>query len=121
MVEHPLKISNYLPPKYWGTWLLFLIMRLIALLPLSIIEKIGAGFGLLIYRVIPSRRRVARINITQAYPEYSDKQIKTLMRKSFISLGISRNFILLSKKAWTAASLAAFNTAPMLPPSLPTS
>ena len=89
MVEQPLKISNYLSPRYWGTWLLFLIMRLIALLPLSIMEKVGAGFGLLIYQLVPSRRRVARINITQAYPDYSEQQIKTLMRKSFISLGIS--------------------------------
>ena len=88
MIKKPLKISTYLSPKYWGTWLLFLIMRLIALLPLSVIEKIGAGFGLLIYRLIPSRRRVARINIKQAYPEYSEQQIKTLMRQSFISLGI---------------------------------
>ena len=89
MIKKPLKISTYLSPKYWGTWLLFLIMRLIALLPLSVIEKIGAGFGLLIYRLIPSRRRVARINIKLAYPEYSEQQIKTLMRQSFISLGIS--------------------------------
>ena len=89
MVEQPLLLRNYLSPKYWGTWLLFLIMRLIALLPLSVIEKIGAGFGLLIYRLIASRRRVARINIKQAYPEYTEQQIKDLMRKSFISLGIS--------------------------------
>lgn len=89
MVGQPLKFRHYLSPKYWGTWLLFLIMRLIVLLPLSVIEKIGAGLGLIIYRLMPSRRRVARTNIKQAYPEYSEQQIKTLMRQSFISLGIS--------------------------------
>ena len=89
MVEQPLRIRNYLSPKYWGTWLLLGIMRLIALLPLSLIEKIGSGFGLLIYHTIPSRRRVARINIKQAYPEYTEQHIKDLMKKSYVSLGIS--------------------------------
>lgn len=89
MVEKPVKFSDYLAPKFWGMWFLFLIMRLIALLPLSIIETIGTGLGLLVYRLLPSRRRIARINIKQAYPEYTEAQIKQLMRKSFISLGIS--------------------------------
>jgi len=99
MAEKPIRSTSYLAPKYWGTWLLFLIMRLVALLPLSVIEAIGTGLGLLTYRLLPSRRRVARINIRQAYPEFDEDQIKHLMRKSFISLGIS---VFESGLAWWA-------------------
>ncbi len=65
------------------------ILRLIASLPISFINKIGSALGLLIYRVIPSRRRVARINLKQAYPDLSDAEINTLSKKSFKSMGIS--------------------------------
>lgn len=99
MVESTPGITAYLAPKYWGMWLLFLIMRLVALLPLPLIEIIGTGLGLLVYRLLPSRRRIARINIKQAYPEYDEQQIKHLMRKSFISLGIS---VFESGLAWWA-------------------
>lgn len=44
---------------------------------------------MLIYRTISSRRRVARINLKQAYPEYSDAEIDKLNKKAFRSLGIS--------------------------------
>ena len=52
-------------------------------------QAIGAGLGLLVYRLVPSRRRVARINIRQAYPDYSEEQIRALNIASFKSLGIS--------------------------------
>jgi len=92
-------ITNYLTPRYWGTWLLFLIMRLVTLLPLWAIEKTGSAFGLMIYRLFPSRRRIARINIQQAYPDYTEPQIKSLLHQSFSSLGIS---VFESGLAWWA-------------------
>jgi len=44
---------------------------------------------MLIYRTVPSRRRAARINLKQAYPDFSDKEIDELNKKAFKSLGIS--------------------------------
>ncbi len=44
---------------------------------------------MLIYRVTPSRRRTARINIKQAFPELGTEEIETLNKKSFQSMGIS--------------------------------
>lgn len=38
---------------------------------------------------MPSRRRAARINLKQAYPDLSDKEIDSLNKKAFKSLGIS--------------------------------
>jgi len=85
----PLNPGNYLAPKYWPLWLVFGLMRLISMLPLRWMQAIGAGIGLLIYRLVASRRRVARINIKQAYPDYSEEQIRELNIASFKSLGIS--------------------------------
>lgn len=84
-----LKIRDWLHPKYWGMWLFFGFLRLIILLPLKWIEAIGSFFGSLLYRLVPSRRRVTRINIQQAYPEYTEAEIKKLMKACYKSLGIS--------------------------------
>lgn len=89
MVKKPLHFSDYLAPKHWGIWLLFTFMRLVTLLPLPVINLVGGALGLLVYHLMPSRRRVARANIRQAYPDYDDRQIRQLMRQSFISVGIS--------------------------------
>ena len=49
----------------------------------------GSALGILIYRIVPSRRRAARINLKQAYPDLADKEIDELNKKAFRSLGIS--------------------------------
>ncbi len=85
----PLKASDYIAPRYWPMWLAFGLLRLMTMLPTRWNQAIGAGLGLLVYRLVPSRRRVARINIRQAYPDYSEAQIRALNIASFKSLGIS--------------------------------
>ena len=85
----PLNARAYLAPKYWPMWLAFGLLRLMTMLPIRWTQAIGAGLGLLVYRLVPSRRRVARINIRQAYPDYSEEQIRALNVASFKSLGIS--------------------------------
>lgn len=70
-------------------WLFFMFLRLVTLLPLRAIEAIGALLGWLLYRLAPARRRVTRINIQQAYPEYKEDDIKKLVKASYRSIGIS--------------------------------
>lgn len=70
-------------------WLGIGLLRLSAFLPLRFWYKPGAALGLLIYHLMPSRRRVARINLRQAYPGYSEQQVKNLNKAAFKSLGIS--------------------------------
>jgi len=83
------QLRSYLAPKYWGLWFAIGILRLAAYLPISLIWKIGSALGTLIYRIIPSRRRAARINLKQAYPDLSNEDIDKLNKKAFKSLGIS--------------------------------
>ena len=87
--ESGLQLQRWLHPKYWGMWFFFAFLRIVTLLPLSWIEAIGGFLGWLLYRLAPSRRRVCRINIQQAYPEYSEEEIKKLIKASYRSLGIS--------------------------------
>ena len=95
----PLKASDYIAPRYWPMWLAFGLLRLMTMLPIRWTQTIGTGLGLLVYRLVPSRRRVARINIRQAYPGYSDEQIRALNIASFKSLGIS---VFETAQAWWA-------------------
>ena len=85
----PLNARDYLAPRYWPLWLAFGLLRLMAMLPIRWTQAVGSGLGLLVYRLVPSRRRVARINIRQAYPDYTEEQIRALNITSFRSLGIS--------------------------------
>lgn len=87
--DKSLQLRSYLTPNYWPLWLAIGLLRLSALLPVSIIYKLGSALGILLYRTVPSRRRAARINLKQAYPDLSDKEIDSLNKKSFKSLGIS--------------------------------
>lgn len=87
--DKSLLFRSYLAPKHWPLWVAIGILRLIATLPISLINKIGSALGMLIYRLIPSRRRTARINLKQAYPDLSATEINALSKKSFKSMGIS--------------------------------
>ncbi|MDH5711915.1 MAG: lipid A biosynthesis lauroyl acyltransferase, partial [Gammaproteobacteria bacterium] len=84
-----LQLQRWLHPRFWGMWLFFMFLRLVTLLPLRAIEAIGALLGWLLYRLAPARRRVTRINIQQAYPEYKEDDIKKLVKASYRSIGIS--------------------------------
>ncbi len=84
-----LQFRSYFSPKYWSLWFAIGLLRLSVYLPPSVIQRIGSAVGMLIYRVTPSRRRTARINIKQAFPELGKKEIDALNKKSFQSMGIS--------------------------------
>lgn len=87
--DKSLQLSSYWAPRYWPLWFAFGLLRLTTFLPISVIHSLGSFLGLLLYRTVPSRRRAARINLKQAYPDYSDKEIEALNKSSFKSLGIS--------------------------------
>lgn len=82
-------LSNFLAPRYWPTWLGIGLLRASALLPLRFWYRPGAALGLLAYYLLTSRRRVAMVNLRQAFPDYSEAQLEHLCRQSFKSVGIS--------------------------------
>ena len=88
--ENPhFRVSDFLAPCHWPTWLLFGILRLLAFLPFSTQMTIGRGLGRLFYYLIPSRRHVAAVNIKLCMPTLSAREQKKLLRKHYQSLGMS--------------------------------
>jgi Kdo2-lipid IVA lauroyltransferase/acyltransferase len=87
--DKSLQFRSYLAPKYWALWFAIGLLRLSIYLPVSAIWTMGSFLGMLIYRVMPSRRRAARINLKQAYPKLSNEEIDALSKKAFKNLGIS--------------------------------
>ena len=88
-LDKSLQFKYYLGPRYWLMWFALSILWLSSHLPAAILNPLGSAVGLLIYHIAPSRRRIARINLMQAYPEFNEEEIDTLNRKTFKSLGIS--------------------------------
>ncbi len=70
-------------------WFTIGLLRLSIFLPAGITLQLGSALGMLIYHVAPSRRRVSRINIEQAFPHFTEKEIDALNKKAFQSLGVS--------------------------------
>ena len=88
-IDKSLRLSSYLAPKHWPLWFAIGLLRLSTFLPTRVTSKLGNALGRLLYYAMPSRRRAARINIRQAYPDFSKDEITALNKKSFESLGIS--------------------------------
>ena len=58
-------------------------------LPLSVLSRIGSAFGLLLYVLVPPRRRVALINLGLCFPELSAARRRALARRHFAITGRS--------------------------------
>ncbi len=87
--DKSLQFKYYLAPKHWPMWLALGILWLTSHLPPVILNPFGRVVGVLIYYFTPSRRRVSRINLIQAYPAYSRVEIDKLNKETFKNLGIS--------------------------------
>jgi KDO2-lipid IV(A) lauroyltransferase len=59
-----------------------LLFRLIALLPLSVLQGIGAAIGWLLWRIPNSRRRTAITNVTKCFPELGPADQRRLAREA---------------------------------------
>lgn len=67
--------------------LIKLLIRLLALLPLSVAHALGHGSGLLLYRLPNRNRSVARKNIAWCFPQFSVDQREKLLKACLIETG----------------------------------
>ena len=84
------------------TRLLVAIMWLLHWLPLPLLARIGRGLGLILYAVVPKRRRITLINLGLCFPQMSATAKSALARRHFAALGRS----LLELGLWWWASPA---------------
>lgn len=80
----PLKFFH---PRFWPTWLGVAFLRLLILLPWSWQMSIGKALGILLYKLLPSRRKISCINLEIAFPELNEQQLTELNQEHFISMG----------------------------------
>ena len=69
--------------------LLIGVMWLIHFLPLRVVAAIGNAVGILLFWLIPARRKVVRINLQKCFPSLSDAEREHLARAHFRAFGRS--------------------------------
>jgi KDO2-lipid IV(A) lauroyltransferase len=62
-------------------------LRLFALLPWRVVQRLGAFIGWLTWRLPTETREVARINLRQCFPELDGVALEKLVRRSLIDIG----------------------------------
>lgn len=72
-------------PKYLPTWLSLGLLRLVTLLPFSLVQFLGRQFGKLVFLLLKSRREITRTNIRLCLPELSAAEQEKLARDSMIT------------------------------------
>jgi lauroyl-KDO2-lipid IV(A) myristoyltransferase len=71
-------------PKYWGTWLLLGFLYLFSFCPVYIRDRFAGWVADRIYnaKFLNKRKKVAFINLSLCFPEYSLQEKELLMRKN---------------------------------------
>lgn len=82
------RLSDFLSPRFWPTWLGFGFIWLAAQLPFPAQMQIGKGLGWLSYHFARERRHICQTNIALCFPELNPKQQAQLVRDTFTSNGI---------------------------------
>ena len=81
-------IGDYFLPKNWVILLLLGLTRIISILPFKALLGLGSVIGSLLYLLPSSRKYIAKRNIELCFPDLSEKERDSLLRKHFASLGI---------------------------------
>ena len=79
---------QFLHPKYWGIWLAFALILPLIYLPLRWQFWLGKQLGILIYRIVGSRRRDTLVNLKLAFPDQSNAEREQMARQVFINQGV---------------------------------
>ncbi len=98
--DPPFRRSRFLHPRHWPTWFGVGLLRACTGLPYRAQLALGAGLGRLMYWALPSRRQIARINLTLCFPGLEQRERERMMKATFRSIGIS---VLESGLAWWGA------------------
>jgi KDO2-lipid IV(A) lauroyltransferase len=81
--------GRILAPRYWPTWIGLGLLRLLALLPFSVMLAVGALLGAILRRLPLSWIRTARRNIELCLPELGTAARNRLLERHFANLGIA--------------------------------
>ncbi|SET40194.1 lauroyl-Kdo(2)-lipid IV(A) myristoyltransferase [Thorsellia anophelis] len=74
---------QFITPKYWGVWLLVLLMIITAYLPIRGRDKFLGNLGKRVGRIAKSARRRAQINLMYCFPEKSEGERENIIDEMF--------------------------------------
>lgn len=78
-----------LHPRYWLTWLGFLLWYALSWLPYRVQYSLGRVLGKLLYRLAGRRRQIARANLDLCFPSWSAERREQVTRQIMESIGIA--------------------------------
>ena len=78
---------SFLGPRHWPTWLGIGLLRLLCLLPLPWLVRLGEGIGALFGRLARGRRHVVLANLRACFPELDAAQLEQRANAHFRALG----------------------------------
>jgi len=84
-----LSLAAFAAPRYWPTWVLLLLLKCAARLPVRLQLAAGAALGSLLYVLAPRRRRIVARNLALCFPGRSDAERAQLLRRHFFAVGMS--------------------------------
>ena len=84
-----LSLARFWTPRYWPTWIVLGILRVVGRWPLAWQFATGGLVGRLFMRLRPGKRRVVSRNLEVCFPELSTEERDALVVRSFESVGIS--------------------------------
>lgn len=76
-------------PRYWPTWLAIMAFWCLTRLPYGIQVWLGRALGRLMYRLVRYRRHITEVNIKLCFPELSEREHTSLVKRNFESMGIA--------------------------------
>jgi KDO2-lipid IV(A) lauroyltransferase len=82
-------IKDSLKPKNWGIWTVIGIINLGSQLPFFAQKWVSLSLGFIIKPFLRSRNIIATENLKIVFPDYTAKQIKNLVNKSYYSMVLS--------------------------------
>ncbi len=83
------KITTFLAPKYWPTWVGLGLLKLCAFLPYRVQMALGRTIGQLSYQLMPKRRNIVQTNIRLCFPSLSEQEQHRLVQKTFAATGMA--------------------------------
>jgi lipid A biosynthesis (KDO)2-(lauroyl)-lipid IVA acyltransferase len=87
-------------PRRWLSWLLLLVLRVGAWLPLRLSRGLGAALGGCMYAFNAKRRHIARVNLKLCFPDKSGAERARLLRRHFVVHG--QSYLDLGFLAWAS-------------------
>jgi KDO2-lipid IV(A) lauroyltransferase len=82
-------LRRFWQPRYWPTWIVIAILRLIVMLPQPARMACGRALGRLVRRFVGKRSKIVTRNLELCFPELSPEERETLNLRHFESLGMT--------------------------------